>query len=97
MTTRSLIGMLALLICAAASAAPAVLHRGNDAEPDTLDPQKVFTDETGNITLDMFVGLTTYDAASQPIPGVAESWTVSPDGLLYTFKLRPKLVWSDGA
>ncbi|MBL9096718.1 MAG: peptide ABC transporter substrate-binding protein [Alphaproteobacteria bacterium] len=80
----------------AATAAPMVLHRGNTAEPETLDPQKTYIDQTGNIVLDLFVGLTTYDAASNPIPGAAVSWTVSPDGLTYTFKLRPHQ-WSDGA
>lgn len=91
--------MLGLMVLTAslAGAAPVVLHRGNDAEPDTLDPQKVFTDETGYVTMDMFVGLTTYDAASNPIPGIAQSWTISPDGLTYMFKLRPNLKWSDGS
>ena len=85
------------LALGAAHAGPVVLHRGNIAEPETLDPQKTYTDGTGNITLDMFVGLTTYDAGANPIPGTAQNWTVSPDGLTYTFKLRPNMVWSDGA
>ena len=88
---------LMVLTSSLAGAAPVVLHRGNDADPDTLDPQKVFTDETGYVAMDMFVGLTTYDAASNPIPGIAQSWTISPDGLTYTFKLRPNLKWSDGS
>ena len=41
------------------------------------------------------VGLTTLDAAGRPIPGVAQSWTVSPDGKIWTFHLR-KALWSDG-
>lgn len=32
----------------------------------------------------------------QPIPGMAESWTVSKDGKTYTFSLRRDLKWSDG-
>lgn len=32
----------------------------------------------------------------QPIPGMAESWTVSEDGKTYTFSLRRDLKWSDG-
>jgi peptide/nickel transport system substrate-binding protein len=31
-----------------------------------------------------------------PKPGVAESWTVSPDQMVYTFKLRPGVKWQDG-
>jgi oligopeptide transport system substrate-binding protein len=80
----------------AALAAPVVLRRGNVAEPETLDPQKYQTAYTGFILDDLFLGLTTMDPRARPIPGAAESWTVSPDGAVYTFKLRPGLVWSDG-
>ena len=37
-----------------------------------------------------------WTAQAAPIPGAAESWTVSDDGLVYTFKLRPGLRWSNG-
>jgi oligopeptide transport system substrate-binding protein len=80
----------------AAFAAPVVLHRGNVAEPETLDPQRYQTSYTGYILDDLFMGLTTMDARGLPIPGAAEKWTVTPDGSIYTFKLRPGLVWSDG-
>ena len=48
------------------------------------------------IANDMFLGLTTYGADAKPVPGAAESWTVSADGLVWTFKLRAGLAWSDG-
>lgn len=32
----------------------------------------------------------------QPIPNMAESWTIAGDGKTYTFKLRKDLKWSDG-
>lgn len=89
--------IFAAVLCATTLAAADTLRRGNTAEPETLDPQKSYTDPTGNIILDLFVGLTTYDAAANPIPGAAASWMVSPDGLTYTFKLRAGHVWSDGA
>lgn len=41
-------------------------------------------------------GLVAYDAKQQPIPALATSWTVSPDGLTYTFKLREGVKWHDG-
>ena len=44
---------------------------------------------------DMFMGLTTEAADGSVIPGAAESWQVSDDGLIYTFKLRDHS-WSDG-
>lgn len=78
------------------SAAGATLHRGNQSEPDTLDPSKATGSWESNILGDMFLGLTTEDAASNPIPGAAESWTVSEDGLVWTFRLRAGATWSDG-
>lgn len=36
------------------------------------------------------------DATAEPIPGQAESWEVSDDGLVYTFTLRDGISWSDG-
>ena len=41
-------------------------------------------------------GLMTYDRNGQRIPRLAESWQVSPDGLIYTFKIRSGVKWSDG-
>ena len=45
----------------------------------------------------MFEGLVYVDQITGEIkPGQAEKWTISPDGLVYTFNLRPNLKWSDG-
>ena len=81
---------------APASGAPVMLHRGNGAEPDTLDPHKATGQWENNIIGDMMMGLTTDDVRGEPIPGMAESWETSEDGLVWTFKLRPEAVWSDG-
>lgn len=89
--------LMAVLVTARASAAePMVFHRGNLTEPDTLDPSQATTTIENNIVGDMFMGLTTEDVNSHVIPGMAESWTTSADGLQWTFKLRPGLKWSDG-
>ena len=72
-----------------------VLHRGNGAEPLSLDPHKASGTWENNIIGDMFIGLFTEDAAGEPIPGMAESWEVSEDGLTWTFTLR-EAQWSDG-
>jgi oligopeptide transport system substrate-binding protein len=74
-----------------------VLRRGNAAEPESLDPARSDTVNAGRIQDDLFEGLVILDADDRPQPGAAESWTVSPDGLTYTFKLRAGLLWSDGA
>lgn len=70
-------------------------RRGIGADPKSLDPQMVEGTWANDIVGDMFIGLFTEDAASKPIPGVAESWTVSDDQLTWTFKLKP-MNWSDG-
>src|SRR5579864_5527311 len=45
----------------------------------------------------MFWGLLYFDAPTQTVkPALAESWTNSPDGKTWTFKLRKNLRWSDG-
>jgi len=72
------------------------LVRGNVMDPASLDPQRMNTLYESNIALDLFEGLTTPDANGDPVPGVAHSWTVSDDGLTWTFTLRENLVWSDG-
>jgi oligopeptide transport system substrate-binding protein len=94
MALRRLLG-LALLVLAGTAQAQTGLHRGNGAEPDSLDPQFVGGTAEENILNDLMVGLVALDAAARPIPGIAERWTVSPDGKVWTFQLR-KAVWSDG-
>ena len=45
----------------------------------------------------IFAGLTRLDEQSNVVPDLAESWTISADGLNYDFHLRPNLSWQDGA
>jgi len=71
------------------------LNRGNGAEPDTLDPHLATGVWENNIIGDMFIGLMTEAADGTPIPGAAESFSASADGLTYTFRLRAHS-WSDG-
>lgn len=68
----------------------------NNAEPDSLDPQMCVASYENNIVGNMFVGLMTEDAHGRPIPGMAERYEVSDDGLTWTFFLR-RATWSDGA
>ncbi|HXZ67909.1 MAG TPA: peptide ABC transporter substrate-binding protein, partial [Alphaproteobacteria bacterium] len=80
----------------AATTGLTVIRIGNGAEPDTLDPQKAQGNWEADIIGNMFLGLATDGQDGTPVPGAAESWTTSPDGLTWTFKLRSGLVWSDG-
>jgi oligopeptide transport system substrate-binding protein len=72
------------------------LRRGNGPDPDSLDPHKARAMESMVVLRDLFEGLTRLDHDAAPIPGQATGWTVSDDGLVYTFKLRPNLQWSNG-
>jgi len=44
----------------------------------------------------IYEGLLTYDFALNPQPSLAKSWSVSPDGLTYTFELQEGVTWHDG-
>jgi oligopeptide transport system substrate-binding protein len=73
------------------------LNRGTAAEPGTLDPHIATGNSAAPVLYDMNVGLTTFDNDGRVTAGAAESWTISDDGLTYTFTLRPDLKWSDGS
>ncbi len=77
--------------------AEVVYNRGNSADPESLDPHKTSTVYEAHILRDLFEGLVMQDKDANLIPGAAESWTVSDDGTVYTFKLRDGAVWSDGS
>ena len=79
-----------------AATATAMLVRGNGPEPDSLDPQRARNTESGNVLRDMYEGLTSIGRDGAPVPGAAESWTVSADGRTYTFRLRSGCRWSNG-
>ena len=92
-----LAGTTMLVMGTTGAFAEVVFNRGNSAEPESLDPHKTSTIYEADILRDLFLGLTTEDAKSEIIPGAAESWTISPDGKVYTFKLRAGALWSDGS
>lgn len=66
------------------------------AEPEYIDPNKA-SDHAGNTIIgNIFSGLLQpHPVTLEPLPEIAERWDVSPDGMRYTFHLRPS-VWSDG-
>ncbi|USE36091.1 peptide ABC transporter substrate-binding protein [Endozoicomonas sp. SCSIO W0465] len=75
--------------------AAGTLRIGNMGEPASLDPHFISGTWESGIVGNLFLGLTTEAADGSIIPGAAESWTVSDDGLVYTFTLRNHK-WSDG-
>ena len=74
-----------------------VLHLGNGTEPQDLDPHLVTGVPEHNILSALLEGLITENPQDlTPSPGVAASWSVSEDGLTYTFYLRETARWSNG-
>jgi oligopeptide transport system substrate-binding protein len=70
---------------------------GSAAEPADLDPQVIVAFTDSQTVYALFEGLTKLDGAtSKPVPAAAERWDVSPNGLVYTFHLRPSARWSNG-
>ncbi len=91
-----IIVFLSLFITMGLAAAQTSIQRGNGAEPETLDIHKSSGVPEANIQRDLFEGLIAEAADGSPIPGVAESWSVSDDGLIYRFQLRDDARWSNG-
>ena len=83
-------------LLSSAAFAEMVYNRGNSADPESLDPHKTSTVYEAHILRDIFEGLVMQDAKAELIPGAAESWTVSDDGTVYTFKMREDATWSNG-
>ncbi len=66
-------------------------------EPETIDPSTASGQPAGRVIRNIFEGLVTnHPFELHAVPGVADSWDVSSDGLVYTFHLREDAVWSDG-
>ncbi len=104
MTFMRLLIFLSFFLLAACDAGPASVRPSNDSliritESDArgMDPQIVSDLASTRIAADQFEGLTRFDAKGAAEAGLAESWAVSADGLMWTFKLRPALQFSDGA
>lgn len=73
-----------------------LLRRGNGAEPESLDPHKAQSTTSANILRDLYEGLIGEAADGTLVPGVAERWEMTPDGLSYIFVLRENARWSNG-
>ncbi len=88
--------LAAWLSLASPARAGGIWLRGETADPGSLDPHKTSTSVEQHILDELYEGLTVYDGHGLLKPGVAASWRISPDGLTYTFVLRPDARWSNG-
>ena len=73
-----------------------VIRYNLGAQPKTIDPALNSAVDGANVILHTFEGLVNLDENQQAVPGVAEKWEVSDDGLVWTFHLRKDAKWSDG-
>jgi peptide/nickel transport system substrate-binding protein len=95
---KLLILALMLGMATPAAAQPAgTLVVGLVAEPVNLDPAQVTDLNSNRVGRRVVETLVTFpDESTQIVPGLAESWTISKDGLQYTFKLRSGVKFHDG-
>ena len=66
------------------------------SDPPTLDPHIAQDSTSAGIILEIYSGLVSLDTNLQIIPDIAESWTISNDGMKYTFKLRDNAKFHNG-
>lgn len=66
-------------------------------EPPNLDPTGGAAEAIDSVVyLNIFEGLTKFTSDGSVVPNLAESWTISDDGLVYTFKLHDGVTFHDG-
>ena len=95
-----LVLVLALLVVGAAQAQDEkVLVVGHAEATDSLDPARGYSQSTSLSHQPIYEALVTFPAedASEILPSLATDWTISEDGLTYTFNLNPAAVFASGA
>lgn len=101
MKNRIVLSLLVLaLVFASAGTAFAqsggLLNFGLSGNPDSLDPHKTSGTLTFQVIKSFYDTLVEPDVTGKLVPALAESWTVSADGLTWTFKLRQGVVFHNG-
>ncbi|MCX0370599.1 ABC transporter substrate-binding protein [Clostridium perfringens] len=64
--------------------------------PDTISPSESLSKGEEDLVSNIFSGLVEVNEKGEPIPDLAMGWTISDDGLEYTFKINEKNKWSNG-
>ncbi|TVQ56972.1 MAG: ABC transporter substrate-binding protein, partial [Rhodobacteraceae bacterium] len=94
----ALLATLAVAGPVAAQTPPGVLVVAQIAEPQSLDPHAVTAVNDFRILVNLYEGLVRYAPGTLEVePALAESWTISDDGLVYEFRLRDGVSFHDGA
>jgi oligopeptide transport system substrate-binding protein len=93
-----LLGALCCVLAGCSDVKPEAVSEARlylQGDPMSLDPRIGFDRRTQQVLREMFEGLTRIGRNGEPQLALAESVRISPDGLTYTFRLRPSL-WSNG-
>lgn len=91
-----LVSLFIYIICALAHADPRILRVRTFGDPLTFDWNRAFTPVEATLVRNLMEGLVAIGQSSKPEAALAERYTVSSDGLTYTFHLRKDVKWSDG-
>ena len=75
---------------------PVVLRVGLPGFPDAQNPGNAWLTEATDLFELVYSSLVKMDFSGAYYPDLAKSWSVSEDGLTWTFNLEPEAVWSDG-
>jgi peptide/nickel transport system substrate-binding protein len=95
-------GALCIVVAPSAAFAQATPQKGGtlvmmvQPEPPTLASYQSTAGPVGQVATKVYEGLLEYDFQLKPIPSLAKSWTVSPDGKTVTFKLQEGVKFHDG-
>jgi peptide/nickel transport system substrate-binding protein len=74
-----------------------VFREGVAGSPQYINPLRCDVSEIDyDLCTLLYRGLTSVDMHGRIVPDLADSWTVSPDGLVYEFRLKPDQRWDDG-
>ena len=82
-----------LAACGGGSSNQATYSFVYSADPNTLDYIAATRTTTSDVTSNLVDGLLENDQYGNFVPSLAEDWTVSEDGLTYTYKLRKDAKW----
>lgn len=73
-----------------------VLRAHLGSEPGKIDPALTTSNDGASLTINSFAGLFRYNENNELVPDLVDTYEISEDGTVYTFKLLPDLKWSDG-
>ncbi|HVD61724.1 MAG TPA: ABC transporter substrate-binding protein [Gemmatimonadaceae bacterium] len=95
----SLVALVVFISCTGGESSPArrtLIDSRDTYDPRSLDPALSTDVPTGRAVAYVFDGLVRFTPDAQIVPGLAREWTVSNDGLTYTFHLRSGVKFQDG-